>query len=75
MPAIPLSKAIYAISDEDLKAQQERKPIMPKQNRPLTKKGEKEQAAKAAIKIAKPDMTLTGFEHSKKNLKEKERLN
>jgi len=48
---------------------------MPKQNRPLTKKGEKEQPAKPAIKIAKPDMTLSGFEHTQKNLKEKERLN
>jgi hypothetical protein len=46
---------------------------MPKQNRPFGKKGE-QVAVKPAIKIAKPEMTLTGFEHSKKVLKEKERL-
>lgn len=33
---------------------------MPKQNRPFGKKGE-QVAVKSAIKIAKPEMTLTGF--------------
>ena len=73
MPAIPLSKAVYAISEEELQKLQQRKPIMPKQNRPLTKKG-KQAAPKPAIKIAKPEMTLTGFEHTKESLKEKARL-
>ena len=37
------------------------------------KKG-KQAAPKPAIKIAKPEMTLTGFEHTKESLKEKARL-
>lgn len=46
---------------------------MPRQNRKFGKKGESV-AAKPAIKIAKPEMTMTGFEHSKKTLRTKERL-
>lgn len=34
VPAIPLTKAFKAISDEELQNILERKPIMPKENRP-----------------------------------------
>ena len=44
---------------------------MPKQNRAFGKKLKTKQAPKSAIKIAKPEMTQTGFEHTKTNLKEK----
>lgn len=77
VPAIPLTKAVQAISDEDLQHILERKPIMPKENRPKSKGKDKKVAPppKPAIRIAKPEMTLTGFEHTKENLKAKKRLN
>ena len=71
VPAIPLSKAAYAMSEEELAKLKERLPIMPKQNRAFGKKLKTKQAPKSAIKIAKPEMTQTGFEHTKTNLKEK----
>jgi hypothetical protein len=67
VPAIPLTKAVYAMTEEDLQQVMQRGQIMPRENK---KKGK----GKPAIKIAKPEMTLTGFEHSKSNLKEKKRL-
>lgn len=45
---------------------------MPKQMKPM-KKGQKVDS-NPKIKIAKPEMTLTGFEHSKKTILKKERL-
>lgn len=47
---------------------------MPKQRRTLGKNS-KQIGSKGNIKIAKPEMTLTGFEHTAKNLAEKKRLN
>jgi hypothetical protein len=77
VPAIPLTKAAQAISEEELQHILERKPIMPKENRPKSKGKDKKVAPppKPAIRIAKPEMTLTGFEHTKENMKTKKRLN
>lgn len=42
---------------------------MPKQRKILGRQtSAKNAASKASIRIAKPEMTLTGFEHSKKNI-------
>lgn len=64
------------MSEEDLQNLMQRGPIMPKQNRPFSKKdkGKQSPAPKPAIKIAKAEMTLKGFEHTKGTLKEKARL-
>lgn len=82
VPAIPLTKAVHAISEEQLQELIQRKPIMPKENRPQTAKkattakgGKPEKTvSKPKIKIAKPEMTLTGFEHTKENLRMKDKL-
>lgn len=74
VPAIPLTKAAQAISDEELQQIMARKPIMPKENKPKGKDKKAAPPAKPAIRIAKPEMTLTGFEHTKDNLKAKKKL-
>ena len=50
-----------------------RKPIMPKQRRTMGKNS-KQIGSKGSIKIAQPEMTLTGFEHTAKSLNDKRRL-
>lgn len=46
---------------------------MPKQRRTLGKNS-KQVGSKANIKIAKPEMTMTGFEHTQSNLNLKKKL-
>ena len=52
---------------------QGRKPIMPPQRRTLGKNS-KQIGSKGSIKIAKPEMTLTGFEHTAKSIAMKKKL-
>ena len=67
VPSIPIAKTNYQVSEQTLAEQQGRKPIMPKQRRTLGKKS-KQVGSKGAIKIAAPEMTRTGFEHTAKSL-------
>ena len=46
---------------------------MPKQRRTLGKNS-KQIGSKGTIKIAKPEMTLTGFEHTQKSIMTKKKL-
>ncbi len=72
MPPIPHTKDSGVVTRQQLDELCARQPIMPKQLR-STKKGEKK--AQSSIKIARPEMTLEGFQHLKSNLRKKELLN
>ena len=63
VPEIPLTKAKKILTEGELEELNARGPTMPNQRRTLgksTKQGE----SKGCIKIAKPEMTLTGFKHT-----------
>ena len=73
VPQIPIIKANVQVTEQTLAEFQARKPIMPKQRRTLGKNS-KQVGSKGNIKIAKPTMTLTGFEHTQSNLNLKKKL-
>lgn len=73
VPQIPIVKANVQMSEQTLAELQGRKPIMPKQRRTLGKNS-KQVGSKGNIKIAKPQMTLTGFEHTQSTLALKKKL-
>ena len=73
VPQIPLTKAAIAKTEQQVAEYNARKPIMPKQRRTLGKNS-KQIGSKGSIKIAQPEMTMTGFEHTAYNINEKRRL-
>ena len=85
MAKIPKTKQAAVITEEDLEFIKTRMPIMPKDRRPRTaKSGENRDLngsyappptqIKSIIKIARPEMSLTGFAHTQKNIDKKARL-
>ena len=73
VPKIPITKPAAVLSEQTLAEQQGRKPIMPKQRRTLGKNS-KQIGSKGTIKIAAPEMTLTGFAHTKQSITMKKKL-
>ncbi len=72
MPALPKFKEVEVQDKQEIDDLINRRPIMPKQQRPLSKKGDKK--PKPTIQIAKAEMTLSGFTHTGKILRKKARL-
>jgi hypothetical protein len=68
VPEIPMTKAKKIITEEELAELRQRKPTMPAQRRALGKSGG------GSIRIAKPEMTLTGFKHTATTMSRKSKL-
>lgn len=69
-----MTKAKKILTEEEFAELQARGPTMPPQRRALKKKGEETEAAKGSIKIAKAEMTLTGFKHTATTMSRKQKL-
>jgi len=68
VPEIPMTKAKKIITEEELAELRSRKPTMPIERRALGKSGG------GSIRIAKPEMTLTGFKHTATTMSRKSKL-
>ena len=74
VPEIPLTKAKKILTEAELEEINAKRPIMPERRRSLGK-NKKDAGSKGCIKIAKPEMTLTGFKHTATTMSRKQKLN
>ena len=58
MPAIPLTKSKHRKTHEQIEDEKKERPIMPPERKRMG------QSTKGSIRIAKPEMTLHGFQHT-----------